>query len=80
MAVCAAVGVRAVGSAYVVVVPAYAGLAAGGGVGKGGRAVVGGQANAQDPCWRVRPRVMRVRRLIAAHRMRNQASFLVAPT
>ena len=45
-------------------------------VGLGGLA---GQASTQAPPERVRPRPARVRRLIAAHRLCSQASFLAVP-
>src|SRR5271166_4569184 len=38
-----------------------------------------GQARTQAPPERVRPRRARVRRLIAAHRLCSQASFLAVP-
>ena len=41
--------------------------------------VLAGQASAQVPFWRVSPCRSRVRRLIAAHRVCSQASFLAAP-
>ena len=39
----------------------------------------GGQARAQAPSRRVRPALTKVRRLIAAARLRSQAWFLATP-